>query len=86
MNVSLTPELEKLVKRKVESGLYNSASEVMREALRLMDERDRIQEMKMAELRKEVNLGIDSLEKGEVKEGKQVFANLREKIEAINQV
>lgn len=86
MNVSLTPELEKLVKRKVESGLYNSASEVMREALRLMDERDRIQEMKMAELRKEVQLGIDSLDKGEGKDGKQVFANLREKIEAINQV
>jgi antitoxin ParD1/3/4 len=86
MNVSLTPELEKLVKRKVESGLYNSASEVLREALRLMDERDRIQEMKMAELRKEVQLGIDSLEKGETREGKQVFANLREKIEAINQV
>lgn len=86
MNVSLTPQLEELVKRKVESGLYNSASEVMREALRLMDERDRIQEMKMAELRKEVQLGIDSLEKGEAREGKQVFANLREKIEAINQV
>lgn len=38
MHVSLTPELEKLVKRQVESGLYNSSSEVVREALRLWHE------------------------------------------------
>ena len=40
MNVSLTPELEKLVQEKVESGRYTSASEVVREALRLMEKRD----------------------------------------------
>src|SRR5277367_6746005 len=40
MNVSLTPELEKFVTTKVESGRYNSASEVVREALRLLDEHD----------------------------------------------
>jgi len=41
MNVSLTPELEAMVREKVESGLYTSASEVVREALRLMEEKDR---------------------------------------------
>jgi len=60
MNVSLTPQLEELVKRKVESGLYNSASEVMREALRLLEERDRVAEIKLQELRKEIQAGIDS--------------------------
>ena len=40
MNVSLTPRLEELVRRKVASGLYNNASEVVREALRLLLERD----------------------------------------------
>ena len=40
MNVSLTPELERLVNEKVESGLYQTASEVVREALRLLKERD----------------------------------------------
>ncbi len=40
MNVSLTPTLEELVQRKVATGLYNSASEVIREALRLLEERD----------------------------------------------
>ena len=60
MNVSLTPHLEKLVQGKVESGLYNSASEVMREALRLMEERDQLRELRLEELRREIQKGIDS--------------------------
>lgn len=48
MNVSLTPQLEAMVRRKVESGLYNNASEVVREALRLMEERDRFRRLQRA--------------------------------------
>ena len=65
MNVSLTPELEKLVQSKVESGLYNSASEVIRESLRLLHERDRVKEIRLEELRKEIQKGVDQLERGE---------------------
>ena len=60
MNVSLTPELEALVRHKVESGRYLSASEVMREALRLLEERDKLQELRREELRKEIRKGLDS--------------------------
>lgn len=60
MNVSLTPQLEKLVKSKVESGLYGSASEVMREALRLLEERDRRHALRLEELRAEIKKGLDS--------------------------
>ena len=60
MNISLTPHLEKLVQGKVESGLYNSASEVMREALRLMEERDQLRELRLEELRRAIQKGIDS--------------------------
>lgn len=60
MNVSLTPQLEALVKKKVESGLYGSASEVMREALRLLDEHDRLRAMRLEELRAEIHKGMDS--------------------------
>jgi antitoxin ParD1/3/4 len=60
MNISLTPHLEDLVKGKVESGFYNSASEVMREALRLLEERDQLREMRLEELRREIRKGIDS--------------------------
>lgn len=60
MHVSLTPQLEEIVKRKVESGMYHSSSEVVREAIRLLDERDRIQEMKLEALRHEIQLGLES--------------------------
>jgi antitoxin ParD1/3/4 len=60
MNISLTPQLETLVKSKVESGLYGSASEVMRAALRLLEERDRRQFLPVEELRAEIKKGLDS--------------------------
>jgi antitoxin ParD1/3/4 len=60
MNVNLTPQLEELVRAKVSSGLYTSASEVVREALRLMQEQDRLREVKLEELRREVRRGMDS--------------------------
>lgn len=47
MNVSLTPVLEKLIQKKVKSGSYNNASEVVREALRLLEEQDKMKEMKL---------------------------------------
>ena len=60
MNVNLTPQLEALVRSKVNSGMYTSASEVVREALRLMDEQDRLRQVKFDELRSEVRKGLDS--------------------------
>ncbi|MBF0554798.1 MAG: type II toxin-antitoxin system ParD family antitoxin, partial [Nitrospirae bacterium] len=43
MDITLTPHLEELVKTKIASGLYGSSSEVLCEALRLLEERDRAQ-------------------------------------------
>ena len=60
MNVNLTPQLEELVRSKVASGLYTSASEVVREALRLMDEQDRMRAAKLEQLRGEVRRGLES--------------------------
>ena len=80
MNVSLTPELEQLIHKKVESGLYLSASEVVREALRLLEERDRLNAMKLEELRKEIQIGIDQADRGELLDGPQVFEKLRTKV------
>lgn len=65
MNVSLTPELERLVSAKVESGLYNSASEVIREGLRLLNERDELHRLRLAELKKEVQSGVNALKAGD---------------------
>jgi antitoxin ParD1/3/4 len=65
MNVSLTPELEKLVNEKVKSGLYNSASEVIREGLRLLQEQDELKRIRRDELRREIMLGVEQIRRGE---------------------
>ena len=80
MNVSLTPELEQLVKDKVSSGRYHSVSEVMGEALRLLEERDRLQEKRIAELKAKIQVGIEELERGEGIDGEEVFAEIEEDI------
>ncbi len=65
MNVSLTPELDEFVNQKVNSGLYNSASEVVREGLRLLREQDELKRFRLQELKREIKKGIDSLDRGE---------------------
>ncbi len=61
MNVSLTAKLENFVKSKVKTGDYNNASEVIREALRLLQkEDDAMHERKLARLRKAIQAGIES--------------------------
>lgn len=66
MNVSLTPQLEKLIHEKLKSGLYHSASEVIREGLRLLEERDQLREFKLAELRKAIAIGSEQADRGQV--------------------
>ena len=65
MNVSLTPQLEEFVQKRVESGLYGSASEVVREALRLLQERDRIYGPKLKELKAALDVGRRQLAAGQ---------------------
>jgi len=60
MNVNLTDQLEAFVRDKVDSGLYNSASEVVRDALRLLEEQDQFRKAKLEALRVEVQKGLDS--------------------------
>jgi antitoxin ParD1/3/4 len=60
MNINLTPQLEQLVREKVSSGRYTSASEVVREALRLMEEQDRLRAVKLEQLRRDVREGLES--------------------------
>ena len=60
MNVSLTPELEKYVSEKVESGLYHSASEVIREGLRLLKDQDALRKVRLHEVRQQIQEGMNS--------------------------
>jgi antitoxin ParD1/3/4 len=60
MNINLTPRLEELVRNKVSSGRYTSASEVVREALRMMEEQDRLRVLKLDQLRRDIRHGLES--------------------------
>ena len=59
MNISLSPTLEKFVQDKVASGLYNSVSEVIREALRLLASRDNISVDRITQLNKDIEEGYN---------------------------
>jgi antitoxin ParD1/3/4 len=60
LNINLTPQLEKLVRQKVESGRYNSASEVVREALRLMETQNELHSLQLERLRRDIRQGLES--------------------------
>ena len=63
MNVSLTPELEAMIRQQVDSGRYNNASEVVRDALRLLDEHQRVQH-----LRSLLAVGLEDERRGDLVE------------------
>lgn len=73
VNVSLTPELEEMVHERVRSGRYTSASEVVREALRLLTDRDELRELRLQEVRAKVAEGLDAIEAGDVHPGDEIF-------------
>ena len=64
MNVSLTAKLKALVEERVRSGRYQSASEVVREALRLLEDVDEVRAVRLKELRKEIAAGLRDLDRG----------------------
>jgi antitoxin ParD1/3/4 len=78
MNVSLTPELEKLVRDKVESGRYLSASEVIREGLRLLEKRDRLYELQQRH-----SIQVGQTEQGELMDEENGLVELEADIQNI---
>ena len=79
LNVSLTPELDAFVAQAVKSGLYLSSSEVVREALRDLQERFAVRQLAIDKLNEMVELGCEQIRRGEVVDGEAAFAELREK-------
>jgi antitoxin ParD1/3/4 len=84
MNVSLTPELEKFVEKEVSSGLYQTASEVVRAGLRRLkeDQEARLPKLPatLAELEARLLEGVERLDRGEGVDGGEAFRRLRDKI------
>lgn len=65
MNVSLTPELEDFVNEKVRTGLYSSASEVVRESLRLLRRQDELEQLQLDELKRQIQTSVKQMDAGE---------------------
>jgi antitoxin ParD1/3/4 len=83
MDMHLTAELEQLVENKVRSGPYKSISEVVREALLLLDERDRMIDLRRNAIRKKIDEGWESLQRGEGLDGDEVFFELNAELDAV---
>jgi antitoxin ParD1/3/4 len=86
VNVSLTPELDQFVAAKVESGRYTSASEVVREALRLLEEHDQARGARVAAFNKELGARLASLDRGERVEPGKARARLEQKSQTRRQL
>lgn len=83
MNISLTPELEQLVRSKIQSGGYRSEDEVVMEALRLMGEHDQLLALQREVLGREIEVGLDSLRDGPAVDGEAVFERLEAELDAL---
>lgn len=79
MNISLTRELDEFVANKVASGRYTSASEVVREALRLLEEHDRARTARLEEFNRELQRRLDSADRGDFVTADESFRRIREK-------
>jgi antitoxin ParD1/3/4 len=85
MNENLTPELEQLVQAKVQSGRYNSASEVVREALRLMEQNDEARAIQLQELRSRMDRALGESARGEGTDGEQFIQEMIDDLDTRHQ-
>jgi len=81
VNVSLTPELDAFLQSRVRSGRYQTTSEVVREALRLLERHERDRDEVFQQLKAKLERGAAQAERSELLDGDEVFDELREMIE-----
>ena len=81
VNISITPELDAFLQNRVLSGRYQTTSEVVREALRLLERHEKEREAAFHQLKAKLERGADQAERGELINGDEVFEELREMIE-----
>lgn len=81
VNISLTPELDAFLQSRVKSGRYQTTSEVVREALRLLERQENERDDAVSQLRAKLERGAAQAERGELLDGDEVFDQLREVIE-----
>jgi antitoxin ParD1/3/4 len=83
MILQLSIEIEKLVERRVRSGRYNSPDEVIREALRLLEQRDEVFALRNGDMRDQIEEGWQSARRGDVVDGDAVFDRIQAELAAL---
>lgn len=83
INVSLTPELNEFLQARVDSGRYQTTSEVVREALRLLERQEQDREQSLLELKLKLQRAASQAEKGELLNGDEVFNEIRAEISSV---
>lgn len=86
MDISLTPEIARFICSQVESGKYGSAADVIQAGIQLLEERDRLYQGQFEQLRQEVSIGVEQLDRGERLDGKAVIEQLRRQNQTRKQV
>ena len=81
MNVNLGNTFDKFVSELLASGQYQSQSEVLREALRLLKEREEIKRLRVESFRRELSVGIEQADRGEFVDGEKAFQKIRKRSE-----
>jgi len=79
MNVNLGPVFDEFVAEMMKSGLYQSQSEILREGLRLLKEREDSKKLRLEGLRREIARGAEQADRGDFVDGRQAFARIRSK-------
>jgi len=79
MNVNLGPAFDKFVADLLKTGLYQSQSEILRDGLRLLREREELKNLRLAHLRREIAVGMEEADLGQFVDGPKAFAEVRRK-------
>jgi len=79
MNVNLGTVFDQFVADLLKSGMYQTQSEIVREGLRLLKEREELKQLRLAELRKEIAIGSTEADRGEFVDGEETIASIRKR-------
>ena len=86
MDISLTPEHERFIEKQLKEGRYYCASEVIRDALQLLEDRAAMNQMRLKKIKTEIMIGIEASERGEVSDGEEFIKELLEEISEAEQL
>ncbi|MEQ8995325.1 MAG: type II toxin-antitoxin system ParD family antitoxin [Coleofasciculus sp. B1-GNL1-01] len=81
MPITLPQELEQFIKNQVASGKYASTDEVFLAGIKLLQERENLYQGRFEELRREIRVGVEAAERGELLDAETVIIGLQEKLQ-----